>query len=88
MFVYDEKAEQLTDIMKELGQPGASKNDGTSILQNNQVKHSPQSMLQGGDDQNTSLQDCDDEPTKYMETSIYHIGNQNVEDHDLMVVGH
>ncbi|KAG2633550.1 hypothetical protein PVAP13_2NG263400 [Panicum virgatum] len=80
------KAEQLTDIMKELGQPGASENDGTPILQNNQVEHSPQSMLPDGDDQNTSLQDCDDEPTKYMEASIYHIGYPNVEDHNLMVV--
>jgi hypothetical protein len=86
MFVYDEKAEQLTDIMKELGQPGASENNGSRILQNDQVELSPQSMLQGGDDQNTALQDCNDEPTKYMETSIYRIGSPNVEDHDLMVV--
>ncbi|PUZ69587.1 hypothetical protein GQ55_2G121700 [Panicum hallii var. hallii] len=50
------------------------------------VEISPQSMLQGGDDQNTALQDCNDEPTKYMETSIYRIGSPNVEDHDLMVV--
>ncbi|CAN6213987.1 unnamed protein product [Urochloa humidicola] len=78
------KADQLTDIPKELGQPGACENDVSPILQNDEVEHSPQSMLHGVDDQNTSLQDQDDEQTKYMETSI---DSPNVEDHDLMVVG-
>ncbi|CAL5080148.1 unnamed protein product [Urochloa decumbens] len=77
------KADQLTDVTKELGQPGACENDVSPILQNDQVEHSPQSMLQGGDDQSTSLQDQDDEQTKYMETSI---DSPNVENHDLMVV--
>ncbi|CAN6171927.1 unnamed protein product [Urochloa humidicola] len=78
------KADQLTDITKELGQPGACENDVSPILQNDEVEHSPQSMLQGVDDRSTSLQDQDAEQTKYMETSI---DSPNVEDHDLMVVG-
>ncbi|CAL5075561.1 unnamed protein product [Urochloa decumbens] len=57
------------------------KEKNVSVLR--KVEHSPQSMLQGGDDQSTSLQDQDDEQTKYMETSI---DSPNVEDHDLMVV--
>ncbi|CAN6223241.1 unnamed protein product [Urochloa humidicola] len=77
------KADRLTDITKELGQPGACENDVSPILQNDEVEHSPQSMLQGVDDRSTSLQDQDDEQTKYMETSI---DSPNVEDHDLMVV--
>uniref|UniRef100_K3ZQH1 DEUBAD domain-containing protein n=1 Tax=Setaria italica TaxID=4555 RepID=K3ZQH1_SETIT len=80
------KADQLTDITNELGQPGASENDGSPILQNGQVEHSPQSMFQGGDGQSTTLQDQDDEQTKYMETCIFNIDSRNVEDHDLMVV--
>lgn len=80
MFVYDEKADQLTDKTKGLGQPGASENDGTPVFQNDQVECSPQSMLQGGHDQSTCLQDQDDEQ------SVYHIHCMNVEDHDLMVV--
>jgi hypothetical protein len=71
MFVYDEKADQLTDKTKGLGQPGASENDGTPVFQNDQVECSPQSILQGGHDQSTSLQDQDDEQSVY---------------HDLMVV--
>lgn len=85
MFVYDAKADQCTDIMKGLGQPGASENDGSPISQNGQVEHSPQSMLQCGHDQRTSLQYRDEEQNKYLETSIYHIDSLNVEDHDLMV---
>ncbi|KAF8692699.1 hypothetical protein HU200_039533 [Digitaria exilis] len=80
------KANQLTDITNELGQPGASKNDGSPILQNDLVEHSPQSMLQGGGDQSRSLQDWDDEKTKYMENSVYHSDGRNAEDHDRMVV--
>ncbi|OQU85444.1 hypothetical protein SORBI_3004G244900 [Sorghum bicolor] len=65
------KADQLTDKTKGLGQPGASENDGTPVFQNDQVECSPQSILQGGHDQSTSLQDQDDEQSVY---------------HDLMVV--
>ncbi|ONM53494.1 uncharacterized protein [Zea mays] len=74
------KADQLTDIMKGLGQPGASENDGTPVFQNDQVECSPQSILQGGHVQSTSLHHQDDEQ------SVYHIHRMNVEDHDLMVV--
>jgi hypothetical protein len=79
MFVYDEKADQLTETIKEVGHSGASENDGSLILQNDQ------SMLQGGGDQSTSLQDRDDEQTKDMNASIYHVHSLNVDDHDLMV---
>ncbi|KAJ1288976.1 hypothetical protein BS78_02G130100 [Paspalum vaginatum] len=79
------KADQLTDIMKGLGQPGARENDGSPALQNGQVECSPQGMLQGEHDQRTSLQYQDEEQNKILETSIYHIDRLNVQDHGLMV---
>ncbi|XP_062188780.1 uncharacterized protein LOC133892051 isoform X2 [Phragmites australis] len=50
------------------------------------VDHSPRSKSQGGNDENTPLQDQDDEEAKYVETSIYHSDSPNVRDHNLMVV--
>ncbi|CAL5080073.1 unnamed protein product [Urochloa decumbens] len=79
--VLRKKEDQLTHIMKELS---AGENDGSQILQNDHVDHSPQSMSQGGNDQSTPLPDRDDEKSMDMETSIHHAGSLN-EDHDLMV---
>ncbi|CAL5075634.1 unnamed protein product [Urochloa decumbens] len=79
--VLRKKEDQLTHIMKELS---AGENDGSQILQNDHVDHSPQSMSQGGNDQSTPLPDRDDEKTMDMETSIHHSDSMN-KDHDLMV---
>uniref|UniRef100_K4A3G1 Uncharacterized protein n=1 Tax=Setaria italica TaxID=4555 RepID=K4A3G1_SETIT len=79
------KADRLTQRTKKLGEPGAGEYDGSPNLENDHVYHSPQSMLQGGNDQSTPLQDRDDEKTTDMETSIHRIDSLNVEDHDLIV---
>lgn len=54
-------------------------------MENGHVDHSPQSTLQGGNDQSAPLQDRDDERTTDMETTIHCIDSLNVEDHDLIV---
>jgi hypothetical protein len=59
-----EKADQLSDIRKDLGRHRASENDGSPILLNDQLEHSPKSASQGRNDQSTSLQE-DNDKTKY-----------------------
>lgn len=80
------KADRLADITKEVGQHGACENDDNPDLHNDKVEHSPQDVLQGGNDYSPSLQDRDDEETKCMETSIDHRDSLNVKDEDVMVV--
>ncbi|KAL6639396.1 hypothetical protein ACP70R_023126 [Stipagrostis hirtigluma subsp. patula] len=80
------KADQLTDITKELGQHGACKNDGSPIVHNDRVEHSSKSMLQGRNYHRIPLQDQVDEEAKYMETAMCHSASLILEDHDRMVV--
>ncbi|TVU39391.1 hypothetical protein EJB05_12806, partial [Eragrostis curvula] len=79
------KADKLSDVRKDVGQHGAFENDGSPVLQTDQVEHSPQSISQGRSDQSVSLQDQDDEKTRYKETSIYHIEGSNMKGLDPMV---
>uniref|UniRef100_A0A0E0LK91 Uncharacterized protein n=1 Tax=Oryza punctata TaxID=4537 RepID=A0A0E0LK91_ORYPU len=88
IFVYDEKADQLAGITKELGQHGACENDGSTDLQDALVEQSSEDMLQGGNDHCSSCQDCDDDETKHIETSADHHDSQGRENSDLQAQDH